>query len=185
VGGGGQGGRAAGGPGSRAARGQGAMLRGAREPRHRGPGGHAQEARGRTLGAKEARCRGWGRAQGRVRGGPGTRAGKGKGEGEGERGEGSSPWDPKTGDNRPPDHLGQRGGRERWKKGRGSCCAGKPSEIERGAHMGVWGARGRAGLGWVGLGWVVGQDGSPQRTRPLIGIQLRIEIRNEVRQTHD
>jgi hypothetical protein len=42
--------------------------------------------------------------------------GKGKGgrerEGERERREGSSPWDPKIGDNRPPDHLGQRGGRE-------------------------------------------------------------------------
>jgi ParB-like chromosome segregation protein Spo0J len=32
-------------------------------------------------------------------------------EREGE-GEGSSPWDPKTSDNRLPDHLGQRGGRE-------------------------------------------------------------------------
>jgi hypothetical protein len=32
---------------------------------------------------------------------------------EGERrGEGSSPWDPKSSDNRPPDHLRQRGGRE-------------------------------------------------------------------------
>jgi hypothetical protein len=38
------------------------------------------------------------------------------------------------------------------------------------------GALGRAGLGRVGLGWVAGQYGSPQHTRPLIEIQLRIEI---------
>jgi hypothetical protein len=50
--------------------------------------------------------------------GRGRRAHGGKGkegrerEGERERREGRSPWDPKTGDNRPPDHLGQRGGRE-------------------------------------------------------------------------
>jgi hypothetical protein len=39
-----------------------------------------------------------------------------------------------------------------------------------GAHGG-WAPEAR-GLGWVGLGW----DGSPQRTQPLIGNQLRIEI---------
>jgi hypothetical protein len=33
-------------------------------------------------------------------------------EREERRGEGSSPWDPKTGDNHPPDHLGQRSGTE-------------------------------------------------------------------------
>jgi hypothetical protein len=62
----------------------------------------------------------------------------------------------KTGDKRPPDHLGQRGGTERWKKGRGSCRAGKSNEreIERG-RMGVWdgrGARGCAGPGRAGSG---------------------------------
>jgi hypothetical protein len=40
---------------------------------------------------------------------------------------------------------------------------------------------GRARLGWVGLG----RDGSPLHARPLIGIQLRIEIRNEARRTRD
>jgi hypothetical protein len=47
------------------------------------------------------------------------------------------------------------------------------------------GGVGRAGLGRVGLGWVAGRDGSPQHTRPLIGIQLRIEIQNEARRTRD
>jgi hypothetical protein len=38
--------------------------------------------------------------------------------------------------NRLTDHLGQR----RWKRGRGSCCAGKENEIERGrgGHGGRW-----------------------------------------------
>jgi hypothetical protein len=60
-----------------------------------------------------------------------------------------------------------------------------------GAHMGggAPGARGvapsRAGLGRVRLGWVVRRDGSPQHTRPVIGIQLRIKIRNEARRTRD
>jgi hypothetical protein len=31
--------------------------------------------------------------------------------------------------------------------------------------------QGQDGLGWVGLGCVAGRDGSPQHTRPLIGIQ--------------
>jgi hypothetical protein len=39
--------------------------------------------------------------------------------------------------------------------------------------------------GWVGLGSVAGRDGSPQHTRPPIGIQLRIEIQNEARRTRD
>jgi hypothetical protein len=51
-------------------------------------------------------------------------------------------------------------------------------------RQGHAGAR-RAGPGWVRLGWVLGQNGSPQHTRPLIGIQLPIEIRNEARQTRD
>jgi hypothetical protein len=80
----------------------------------------------RRGGTRAAPSRGGGRE--------GERGGRGR---EGERGEGSSPWDPKTDDNRPPDHLRQRGGRERWKKGRGSCCAGKPNEREgEGVHMG-------------------------------------------------
>jgi hypothetical protein len=46
---------------------------------------------------------------------------------------------------------------------------GKQNEIEReGAHMGGVGA---PGARWTGLGWVAGRDGSPQHTRPLIGIQ--------------
>jgi hypothetical protein len=90
----------------------------------------------------QGHARGWGKGRERER------------ERERERREGSSPWDPKTGDNHPPDHLGQRGGRERWKKGRGSCCAGKTNERE--GEGGAWGggvpgsrggAPGRAGLG--------------------------------------
>jgi hypothetical protein len=49
-----------------------------------------------------------------------------------------------------------RGGRERWKKGRGSCCAGKSNEREIEMwRMGGDGHRGRAGhagLGRVGSG---------------------------------
>jgi hypothetical protein len=51
-----------------------------------------------------------------------------------------------------------RGGRERWKRGRGSCCAGKSNEIkgERGGRLGggrgARGAPGRAGLGQAGSG---------------------------------
>jgi hypothetical protein len=47
------------------------------------------------------------------------------------------------------------------------------------------GAPGQVGLGRVGLGGIAGRDESPQRTGSLIGIQLRIEIRNEARQTRD
>jgi hypothetical protein len=63
-----------------------------------------------------------------------------------------------------------RGGRERWKKGRGrgTYCAGKSNEreIERGAHMGGLGAtatRRRAGPGRAELGRV-GLAGSRART---------------------
>jgi hypothetical protein len=50
-----------------------------------------------------------------------------------------------------------RGGRERWKRGRGSCCAGKSNERkgerEGGTCMGgERGAPGRAGQGWAGSG---------------------------------
>jgi hypothetical protein len=151
----------------------------ARQGRARGQGRRRGRARrGRAegrAGAPPGRPRRWGaevsppgRVQGHAGGrGAGTRTGKCKGEGERdrERREGSSPWDPKTGDNCPPDHLGQRGGRERWKKGRGrgSCCAGKPNVREgEGAHGGAPGARdqGRAGLGWVGSGWAGSRAGT-------------------------
>jgi hypothetical protein len=94
----------------------------------------------------------------------------------------SSPWDPKTGDNRPPDHLGQRGGRERWKKGRGSCCAGKSNErdIERGAHgvCGAPGARGGcAGPGRAGSGRT-GRDRGPGRKPTTHRITDRNPIAN-------
>jgi hypothetical protein len=95
----------------------------------------------------------------------GERGGRGRGRGRERGGEGSSPWDPKTGDNRPPDHLGQGGGRELEERER-ELLRGKPNERERvGVHGGCGGARGareRAGPGWAGLGRVVGRDGSPQ-----------------------
>jgi hypothetical protein len=46
-----------------------------------------------------------------------------------------------------------RGGRERWKRGRGSCCAGK-IKCEREGEGARGGTPGRAGLGQVGLGQV-------------------------------
>jgi hypothetical protein len=66
----------------------------------------------------------------------------------------SSPWDPKSCDNRPPDHLGQGGGREVEERER-ELLRGKPNEREGvGARMGGVGAPrargstpGRAGLG--------------------------------------
>jgi hypothetical protein len=58
-------------------------------------------------------------------------------------------------------------GKINWEKGRGGRMGGGG-----GGGFGAPGAR--AGLG---------QDGSP--TRPLIGIQLRIKIRNEARRTRD
>jgi hypothetical protein len=87
----------------------------------------------------------------------GERGGRGRGRGRERGGEGSSPWDPKTGDNRPPDHLGQGGGRELEERER-ELLRGKPNERERGwgcmGGVGAPGARGsvldRAGLGWVG-----------------------------------
>jgi hypothetical protein len=123
-------------------------------------------------------------------GGGRSRGSRREGKGEGEREEGELTLVSKNQRKSSLDHLGQRGGRERWKKGRGSCCAGKSNEreIERG-HMGVWGAKGarvarRAGPGWVGLGRELGRKPTTH-TRPLIGNQMRIEIRNEVRRTRD
>jgi hypothetical protein len=62
-------------------------------------------------------------------------------------------------------------------------CAGKFNEGKRerrGARIGAPGARRAgsdwAGLGRVGLGWVMGRDGSPQHTRPQIGNHPQIEI---------
>jgi hypothetical protein len=63
-----------------------------------------------------------------VRGGETARAqargkGRGKGrEGEEERGEGISPWDLKSGDNCPPDHLGKRGERDVEERERELLC---------------------------------------------------------------
>jgi hypothetical protein len=51
-----------------------------------------------------------------------------------------------------------RGGRERWKRGRGSCCAGKFKCVREGegarmgGGLGARAARGHAGLGRVGSG---------------------------------
>jgi hypothetical protein len=70
----------------------------------------------------------------------------------------------------------KRGGRE----GEGEGVAARKNQMrERGGGARMGGAKGAPGQ--VGLGWVVGQDRSLQRTRPLIGIQLRIEIRSEAR----
>jgi hypothetical protein len=82
---------------------------------------------------------------------PGRGAGAGQGQRSregcdpaGERGgwvgEGGSPWDPNSGDNRPPDHLGQRGGREVEERER-EVAARETKMRERG--------RGHA---WVGCG---------------------------------
>jgi hypothetical protein len=61
-----------------------------------------------------------------TRGGGAGRAREGKGEGERDmEGEGSSPWDLKSGDNSPPDHLGQGGGREVEERER-ELLRGKP-----------------------------------------------------------
>jgi hypothetical protein len=69
---------------------------------------------------------------------------------------------------------------KRWKRGgrEGEGVAARKNQMrERGGGApGARGAPGWARLGWVRLGGVAGRDGSPQHTRPLIGIQLRIEI---------
>jgi translation initiation factor IF-2 len=136
----------------------GSRAPGPGRPRRGGHGPRTGWPRPRAPGGPEPRRRGSRAVQGCAWGtrdtrGEGERGGRGR-ERERERREGSSPWDPKTGDNHPPDHLGQRGGRERWKKGRGSCCAGKTNERE--GEGGAWGggvpgsrggAPGRAGLG--------------------------------------
>jgi hypothetical protein len=96
-----------------------------------GPGSRA--AGGRTLLAREAAPRGTG--------GPGSRAEEGRADGCRGGDEGSRRQAACTGGGREREgeaHLGiqnpaitvtgsprARGGRERWKRGRGSCCAGK------------------------------------------------------------
>jgi hypothetical protein len=134
-----------------------------------GWGPHAAAPRGGAWGRAEGQGRGAG-AGGRGgcatkgKDGGATCTGREKGREVERRGEGSSPWDSKSSDNRPPDHLGQRGGREEEGRER-RLLRGKHNEIEReGAHMG---GVGRHGLGRAGLGW----DGSPQHTRRLIEIQ--------------
>jgi hypothetical protein len=147
-----------------ARRGAGAARRG----RNRAPGGPGPRAP-RGAGGRAAGEAGTEAAHGR--------RGRGEKEGRGGRGELTlgiqNPVITVTGSPR------AQGGRERWKKGRGSYCVGKSNEREIGrrAHGSVWapGAQGRAGwvglgrvrLGWVGLGrvrlgWVAGWDRSPQ-----------------------
>jgi hypothetical protein len=54
---------------------------------------------------------------------------------------GGSPWDQKSGDNRHRINEGTRWERERWKRGRGSCCAGKSNE-RKGEGGRAWGKGG-------------------------------------------
>jgi hypothetical protein len=110
--------------------------------------------------------------RGRGRGAARTRREKGR---EGER-RGERKLTLGSDDRRQPptrSHLGKR----RWKRGRGSCCAGKENEVERrgGAHGGGGGARGQ-----VGSGRTAGRAENPLHARPQIGIKLRIENRNEM-----
>jgi hypothetical protein len=172
--------------------GQGGHNRaGAREGRRQGgrgegpPWGHARGARTRVRGVQRTRTR----AGGREREGERKRGReRGRERGEGELTMGIQ----KSGDNHHRITPRARGGRERWKRGRGSCCVGKTNERkgERG-HMGGMGTRGvRGAPGWAELGWArLGRVRSrveiPQRTRPLIGNQSRIEIRNKARRTRD
>jgi hypothetical protein len=122
--------------------GPGAARRGLGRPRRRGRGAMPP-------GAGEAVPRG--RAtRTRARGGESwdARGGKRKGrqrEREGERGEGEAhlgirnPTITVTGSPR------ARGGRERWKRGRGSCCVGQSNERERGGAHGGFGRQGCVG----------------------------------------
>jgi hypothetical protein len=176
---------------SRAARENGAARARVRVRRARGP--RQASRKGRTPASRGGRGRGPPAAP---RGG-GPHAAKGKdggprrrteGQGRGphargerrggrERGEGwgSSPWDPTIGDNRPPDHLGQRGGREVEERER-ELLRGKPNERERGGAWGVWGRQGGQAMGGARLGWVASRAENPQHARPLIENQLRIKI---------
>jgi hypothetical protein len=109
-------------------------------PRRGGTGRHRGRDRGRAgAGVRAPREGQAGVTPGQDRAPPGARRGRtgagaplrGKERGGGGReterggGRGSSPWDPKSGDNRHRITPRARGGRERWKRGRGSCCAGK------------------------------------------------------------
>jgi hypothetical protein len=144
----GQGGDAA--PGPRGAR--------RREP----PGPRAGAALGRALGPQAGEPPGPrqvaagaapDRAQGRMR----RREGRGHAQGRGERGRRERERERERGreGGRGRAHLGdpnpaitvtgsprERGGRERWKRGRGSCCSGKTNE-----RKGEGGRAGRAELG--------------------------------------
>jgi hypothetical protein len=144
-----------------------------------------QGPRCREQGRAPGRPRAGGRARGAAHRGPrprGIRGPRERGEAErprrererGERGSGSSAWDPKSGNNRPPDHLGQGGEREVEERER-ELLHGKPTEREGEGRMGVWGHQGRTGARRAGLGRVAGGDGSPQHARPLIRIQRRIK----------
>jgi hypothetical protein len=133
--------------------------RGRAEGHAGGREGRAPVGRGRTrrqTGSREGHAPA-GRVRTRRRIGEGAGAppgGQGQGcrtheerEGEGRREEGERKLTLGSDDRRQPptgSHLGQR----RWKRGRGSCCAGKENEIER--RGGAWGRWGRQGPGRVG-----------------------------------
>jgi hypothetical protein len=106
--------------------------------------------------------------------------------GERERGRESSPWDPKSSDNRPPDHLGQGCGREVEERER-ELLRGKPNERERGrgGSWGCGGARGvreRAGPGWVGS-WAGTEAHNTRDNRSESNCESK--SRNEARQMCD
>jgi hypothetical protein len=135
------------------------------KPRHRG--GQATPLGGRTTPPRGARMRVGTRL--RVREGRTREREDRETRREGERGgrerregRGSSPWDPKFDDNRPPDHLGQGDGREVEERER-ELLHGKPTEREVGGRQGRAGAR-RARLGRAGLGCGPGQKSTTHRT---------------------
>jgi hypothetical protein len=60
----------------------------------------------------------------------------------------------------------------------------------KGERGGAWGEAGACGQGWAGLGraglgWVASRVEIPRHAQPLIRIQSRIKIRNEMRRTRD
>jgi hypothetical protein len=141
----------------------GAGSRAAGGPGHATGGpSHAVGGQGRAPGRPSHAAGGQGRAQGRERGGRERER----------RWEGSSPWDPKTGNNRPPDHTKGIEVGVRWKR---ELLRGKQNEREGGGAWGCGGHQGRVAKGRAGLGGVTCRDGNPLHARPLIGIQLRMK----------
>jgi hypothetical protein len=80
----------------------------------------------------------------------GTRTAK-RGERERGRGRESSPWGSKNLAITVTASPRARDGRERWKRGRGSCCAGKSNE-RKGERGRAWGKGGAPGVHWTGPG---------------------------------